>query len=396
MNGRTMYADVDSLRRDLPRIREAAAARREILLGHLAIVGEIPSPAGAEEARVRMLVERMSENPSVQCSIDELGSGYALLPGAEGGRTIVVATNADTLADEHFDPEITVNHGEVTGPFVGDNSLAMAALATLPDLLDRLGARLRSNLVMMAAARVLGRHNLSGLGRYLDAGPAPVCGLCVESVQLGRLNYSSLGMLQCEVTVTLPDDYDWVRFGAAGSILPMNDVVGRIGGIPLPRRPITSIVLGFIRGGLSHRSIARETCLGFEVRSESAEILQQIEQQMEDICEDVAAASGVRVTLDVFARRVPGGIDIAHPLVREARATLAALGVAPMLYPSTGMLSAFTTRRIPAITVGLTSGGRRGDLEEIEETVQVDPIWTGLAQLAGLVLAVDGGFCHVA
>ena len=66
--------------------------------------------------------------------------------------------------------------------------------------------------------------------------------------------------------------------------------------------------------------MARETTLGFEVRSESAEILRQVREQIEDIGEEVAAQSGKKVLLDLYAQRDPGAIDIAHPLVRQARA----------------------------------------------------------------------------
>ena len=134
----------------------------------------------------------------------------------------------------------------------------------------------------------------------------PARALCLEGVQLGRLNYSCLGMLRGEVTVRLPDNYDWAQFGATGSIIPMNDVINRINKIALPRRPLTSIVLGSLEGGLTYSNIARETTLRFEVRSESAEILDQTGRQIGDIAQEVAAQSGVGVDIDLFARRQPG------------------------------------------------------------------------------------------
>ncbi|HLR24584.1 MAG TPA: hypothetical protein VK112_01870, partial [Fodinibius sp.] len=59
--------------------------------------------------------------------------------------------------------------------------------------------------------------------------------------------------------------------------------------------------------------------------------------------------------------------------------------------PSTSELSAFIDYEIPAITLGITSGSNvRGK----EESIKLDPIHTGIAQLMGTLLAIDGGYCE--
>ena len=63
----------------------------------------------------------------------------------------------------------------------------------------------------------------------------------------------------------------------------------------------------------------------------------------------------------------------------------------PRLSPSTSELSAFIDHRVPAVTVGLTSGEALG---QPNETVRIAPIYTGLAQLLGIMLAMDGGYCE--
>ena len=176
----------------------------------------------------------------------------------------------------------------------------------------------------------------------------------------------------------------------------MNDIISRINKIPLPRRPLTTIVFGMIRGGVSYRNIARETVLSFEVRSESADLLNQVAQQIKDITEDVAANSGVTVKFDIFARRAPGGLDISHPFVKQMRAIHTALELQSQLYSTTFALTSLIEKNIPALVLGLTTGTRRDDLPEMEEAVAIEPMWTGLAQLVGVLLAMDGGYCDVA
>ena len=341
------------------------------------------------------IIQRLADSGLQECSRDEANNGFALLPGTDGQQTILLAANADTLVEEPEDQTVEIARDQVVGPFVVDNSLALAGLVALPLLLDKTGIRLRSNLLLMAAAGCLGRGNLSGLKTFLAQTSMPVqYGICLEGVQLGRLNYACLGMLRGEITARLPDDYDWMKFGATGAILPINDVINQINKIPLPQRPPTRMVFGSIEGGVSFHTIARDTRLRFEARSESSEILNQIQDQLGDICEEVSSRSGVAVQLDIVARREPGGIEIGHPLVKAARAVLAALELAPMMYTTASIMSALVDSRIPAVTLGLTTGHRRGTLDEIDESVAIPPLDTGMAQLAGMLLAIDGGYGH--
>ncbi len=380
---------------ELPRMRSAAEQIRETVLANLVMIGEIPSPTGAEAPRVDFIIQRLAESGLQDCSRDEANNGFALLPGTEGKQTILLAANADTLVEEPEDQTVEIGEDQVVGPFVVDNSLALAGLVALPLLLEKTGIRLRANLLLMAAAGCLGRGNLSGLKTFLAQTSLPVqYGLCLEGVQLGRLNYSCLGMLRGEITARLPDDYDWIKFGASGAILPINDVINQINRIPLPQRPPTRIVFGAIEGGVSYHTIARDTRLRFEARSESLEILNQIREQLDDICEEVSSRSGIAVRLDVVARRAPGGIEIGHPLVKTARAILAALDLTPMMYATASIMSALVDNRIPAVTLGLTTGHRRGALDEIDESVAIAPMATGLTQIAGLLQAMDGGLVY--
>ena len=300
---------MEHIQADLPRCREAALGLRELLLADLLRIGETPAPTGAEQQRVEFFLQRLAESGAQDCAADEKGNGIGILRGSEGSRNILLFAYADTFVSRPQDQTVEIETDRVVGPFVGDNSLALASLILLPSLLDKLSISLRRNVILMAAARTLGRGNLEGLKAFLAGSSVPIHhGICLESVQLGRLNYTSLGLLRCSLTCRLPDNYDWVHFGATGTITPMSEMITRINSIPVPRRPLTSIVFGSIHGGISSRNIARETTLSFEVRSESAEVLQQIRQTIEHAAEDIAARSGVRCTLEVTSQRQPGGI----------------------------------------------------------------------------------------
>lgn len=385
------YLSIEEIIADLPAIREACVSVRETLLANLVMIGEIPAPTFSEEARVNFLLQRFSECGLTNTSSDECGNGLGMIAGKNRERNILLLAHADTVFSERRDHTVSVHANHIHGPGIADNSLGLAVLATLPTLLEKLGLELDSGLVLMAAARSLGRGDLEGIRFFLNNNKIPItAGICVEGVQLGRLSYASAGMLRGEITCRVPEEYDWIRRGTTGAILVVNEVINRILGIPLPRRPQTSIVLGSLEAGAGFNIIPTEATLRFEVRSESADIVRQIASDLDDIMEDVTSQTGAEVTLDIIARREPAGLAIGHPLVKQTREIMSALELRPHITPSISELSAMIVHGIPAITLGITDGEH---LHEQREKVLLEPMFTGLAQLVAVLLAIDGGFC---
>jgi di/tripeptidase len=66
------------------------------------------------------------------------------------------------------------------------------------------------------------------------------------------------------------------------------------------------------------------------------------------------------------------------------------LEIEPRLAPSTSELAALIDKNIPALTLGITSGDK---IHKMDESVQIAPIYKGLAQIIGILIATDGGFC---
>ncbi len=375
----------------LPQFKRCAEEVRETLLGNLVLIGEIPAPTFGEAERVHFLQNRFAECGLHNCSTDERGNALGVLPGQSGEESILIVAHADTLFSDQRDHTITVQTDKVIGPGVADNSLGLAVLATLPTLFDRVGIRLQSDVILMGATRSLGRGDLEGLRFFLANNKLPIrAGVCIEGVQLGRLSIGSIGMLRGEIVCSVPDEYDWTRFGAAGAIQTINEVINRINAIQLPRRPRATIMLGSIEGGTSFNTIATRTALRFEIRGEDADIVEEVRQQIADIVEEMATKTESSITFEVYARRHPAGLPFAHPLSRRTRKIMKTLGVEHRTSPSTSELSEFLDREIPAVTIGMTTGER---LATEEEVIDMAPISTGVAQLMGMILAIDGGFC---
>lgn len=390
-NIRTDQEGIEEIIAMLPYLQDAVVAVREILLANLVMIGEIPAPTFEEQRRVQFIEDRFTESGLQNSSTDEMDNALGILPGLEDDQNILIVAHTDTVFPASVDHTITLQPDLVIGPGVGDNSLGVAVMVTLPTLLDLLDIQLKSNLILMGATRSLGRGDLKGLRFFLSNSDIPIqAGVCLEGLSLGRFSHDSIGMLRGEINCNVPEEYDWTRFGAVGAIVTINEVVNKILQIPLPRRPRSTIVLGSIEGGQSINTIATNSVLRFEIRSESETIGREIQQQIEDITAEVSSMTGGEVSLEIFARRKPGGISFSHPLAKNARHIMRALQIPSRKSPSISELSAFIDRNIPAISVGISYGDHQNQLNE---TVRIEPMFTGLAQLIGILQAIDGGYC---
>lgn len=383
--------ELKSLYKKLPGIEKELRQMRDIILANLVMIGEIPAPTFEEERRIEFLMNRFTEAGVSECSTDEAGNGIGILNGSVGKKSILINAHADTVFSGKIDHTMLVEKESVTGPGTADNSLGLALLASLPYILERLDIKLNDNLILLGGVKSLGRGDLQGIRFFLENNEFNITSaICLEGVELGRVSYSSIGMLRGEIRCRVPETYDWTRFGEASAIMTLNEVINKINDIRMPKRPRTSIVMGSIEGGTSFNTTALEATLHFEVRSESAEVVEQVGQRIQEIGIEVSSKAGDEVDVDIFAHRMPGGIPFGHPLNRVSIGIMEKLGIEHRIAPSISELSALIRTGIPALTLGLTTGD---NLHKSNESVQIEPIYKGITQILGILLAIDGGHC---
>jgi acetylornithine deacetylase/succinyl-diaminopimelate desuccinylase-like protein len=388
----TCFKNIDEILATLPELQKGVTGIKETLLANLIILSEIPAPTFEEAKRIKLLLQRMLECGLQNVSTDEAGNGVGIIQGKNPDRNILLVAHADSVYSEKTDHSLSVRTDKIIGPGVADNSLGMAALASLPNLLETLGIQLDSNIVLLGSTKGLGRGNLDGLRFFMDNNRLPFeAGICIEGAQLGRLSYTAEGMFRGLIACTLPEEFEWQRVGESSAIIPLNDVINRMLEIPIPRRPKTSIVFGAVRGGKSYNVMATQSSLRFEVRSESSELVQQIRERINDTVADVASKYNAKIEFEIVSSREPGGIDVSHPLVKNCRLIMERLNLKPKIFPSMSEVSELIGQGLPAVTLGLTEAA---NLHDLNETIRIQPIYKGIAQLLAVLLAIDGGFCN--
>jgi len=374
--------------RQLP---EALLPLRERLLANLVMIAQTPAPTGEESLRARFILDRFAEAGLGDAAFDDLGNAVGRLYGRKGNRNILLVSHLDTLFPASLDHTVTVESDRVLGPGVGDNALGAAIVSLVPAVLEHLGIELDSNLILLGSIRSLGRGNHAGLRFFLDHLPDRVdCGICVEGIQLGRLNFFSIATARADIICNVRPEPSR-SYGAESALVVLNHIMNRVLAIATPNRPYTVIRLGKMRAGVAYDFEPDHAELGLEIVSHGDEMVDQIQEQIEDIVAEMSARHSVDAHFDVFFRTQAGGIPFAHPLVKSVLSVMHTLGIDPDQGHSPSELSELVARGIPAVTLGISRGEK--NVKRCPDYVLIDPILTGVAQLIGVILAADEGVC---
>ena len=371
--------------------REALRSLREILFANVVMAGEIPAPTGYERRITRFLSDRFTECGLDNISLDQAGNVAGVISGRTGRRNLLVAAHVDKIWAESEDHTVSVGVGEMGGRGLADNSLGVAALATLPLILDELGIALDANLILLGTTRSFGRGDLRGMRFFLENSAWEIdSALCLEGIELGRLSFSSLGMARGEIVVEVSrlHDEDTLNEAPSGVIATLSELIEAMLEINRRGGPDTRLLIGSIESGSGYSVPPRQGLVRFEIRSLDAGHVAEVEEELVQLVERFSGREGTSVGIEIIARRRPGNLGLEHPLVREAGEILAVLGVESRIEPSVSELAALLDRRIPSLTLGLTKGENR---HSPEESILLDPIFDGLAQLVAMLQFMDGG-----
>jgi len=376
----------------LPDLVDEVKAVQDIIITNIVLIGQTPAPTFKEKRRSTVFMERLAEFGVDEVTTDGYRNPIGIVRGTVPDKPpIFVVAHLDTFYEGDIVHDYTIKENQITGPGILDNSLGVGVMVSLPLIFEKLNLRFESDLVLAGTIQSIGKGNLRGIRHLLKTWPTPIrAGVCLEGVELGRLNYFSDGMIRGEIQCSLAEEKGTFYKFTPNAILILNEVINEIMNLRLSQRPRSRIVIGKISGGANHGKIAYKANLGFEIRSDSYKMVKSIYHNIRDIVEGIRYENEVDLNIKTISNLKAARLKFNHPLVKNCAAVMDCLGIKPISKSTESAQSIFLARKIPAVTLGITHGEKHYSQSA---TMDIEPMFKGIAQIIGVLKAIDSGIC---
>jgi acetylornithine deacetylase/succinyl-diaminopimelate desuccinylase-like protein len=357
-------------------------------------IQQIPAPTFKEEDRAKFIQRYFHDLGMQDVSMDDCGNVYSRIRGQRTKPGIIVSAHLDTVFQQSTDLTVVRTGEKIIGPGIGDNSLGLAGLFGLYWSLNETPAhfgnmpRLEGDLWLVANVGEEGLGDLKGMKAVINRiGNDAMAYIILEGMSFGQIYHRGLGVRRYRIRVQTKGGHSWVDYGNPSAIHELADLVVKIKDLPLAVEPRTSMNVGMIAGGTSVNTIAADASLELDLRSVSPYALQVVIDQVLSLVEQANRKGGdaIKVGAEVIGDRPAGEIPADHPLVRLALECCAANGINAKLNIGSTDANEPLSRNLPAICVGLTTGG---GAHTMGEYIDNQPLAQGLGMLVDLIQAI--------
>ncbi len=348
-------------------------------------IQQIPSPTFEESQRAEFVRARFVEEGLADVERDELNNVYARLPGTGNGAPLIVSAHLDTVFPAATSLEVRKEADRIFGPGIGDNSLGVAALFGLLWELRERNIQLDGDLWLTANVGEEGLGDLRGMRAVVNRfGESVKAYLVIEGLALGHVYHRAIGVRRYHITVQTAGGHSWSDYGQPSAVHEAARLVTQLSNLHLPIAPRTTLNVGVIGGGTSVNTLAAEAWLDLDLRSEESHALTVLTEQVEKLIASVNR-DGISAEAKVTSQRPSGEIAADHPLIQLAMDCVREQGLDVTLTSGSTDANIPFSRGLPALVLGVTTGGGAHTKHEFINTRFVNQ---GLEQLVNFVSRV--------
>jgi hypothetical protein len=245
---RSVKVGMNDFFNQLPSIVDEVRSLKEIIITNIVLIGQTPAPTFKEKRRSKMFMERLAEFQVDEITTDGYRNPIGIIRGTDATKPpIFVHAHLDTFYERDQVLNYTIKENTITGAGILDNSLGVGVIASLPAIFKKMDLQFESDIVLAGTIQSLGKGNLRGVRHLIKTWPTPIRGgICIEGVELGRLNYSSNGMIRGEIQCSLSAEKAKLDEYTPNAIIILNEVINEIMNLKMPQRPRSQIVIGRI------------------------------------------------------------------------------------------------------------------------------------------------------
>ncbi len=332
--------------------------------------------------------------------IDEVGNVIAKRKGRTGKKTVVVESHLDTVFPEGTDVTVTYKGDTLYAPGIGDDTRGLTAILAVLKGMEKAAIETEADVLFVGAVGEEGLGDLRGVKHLLrNGGPKVDSYIAVDGDGIRNIVHRGLGSHRYRVTFKGPGGHS---YGSFGIVNPHNALGKTIYYFTTEADNVTrqgvktTYSVSVINGGTSVNAIPYESWMEVDMRSESPEKLNQVDQLLQVAVqralteENGLKRQGPDLTVDVkkIGDRPSGKTDPATPIVQRALAATSYMNVAPLLDVASTNANTPIALGIPAITIG--SGGTGGGEHSLNEWWLNEKGYLGMQRILLVLLAEAG------
>jgi acetylornithine deacetylase/succinyl-diaminopimelate desuccinylase-like protein len=335
-------------------------------------VCRIPAPTFLEGRRAEWMVTQLRAL-GWDARIDRGGNVVAQPDGGWRGPFVAITAHLDTVLAPRQPEDIRVEgDGSLRGPGVADNGAGLAALMAFARVWKIMPLQNGATVVPLLVANVgeEGEGNLSGM-RYLCRQSSLASRIrsfiVLDGPATDHITAHALASRRFEIILTGPGGHSWSDFGTPNAVhalsrtiaLFLDHAAGMSGGVR------TSYNFGTIEGGASINSIPADARSKVDIRSESAERIEDLVAALSTSLEKSVQFENERSTSGKVSARLrdigsrPGGrLAEEAAILKFVRAVDAHLGIRSFVDCASTDANVPLSMGLSALSIG--AGGQGG------------------------------------
>ncbi len=264
------------------RVRSAAKEHA----GQVAQMGmqicSVAAPTG-DEGRRGQFVASLLRDRGYTPEIDEIGNVYTRRGDQRQRPVLMVLAHLDTVFPIETPLRVERDGAILRGPGIGDNSISVAGMLGLIDVLDQLDIQTAADIVAVANVGEEGLGNLRGARAAVERYKDRLGAVIAIDGNIGGIVAEAAGSKRWRISVHGPGGHSYSSFGRPSAIHGLARLVTRIAEIRPPQQPRTTYNVGVIEGGTSVNTIAASATALLDMRSVDVRMLDRLTDQVKAI-----------------------------------------------------------------------------------------------------------------
>ena len=355
---------------------------------------EVPSPVFHEGARGQVVKQAFEQLGLRSVRVDGVGNVLGERPGGSLQPHVVLSAHLDTVFPEGTDVRVRREGSVLYGPGIGDDCRGLAVVVAVVRALMKSEIQTPGRITFVATVGEEGLGDLRGVkglfsrSAHLDINRF----VSIDGTGLG-ITTAGVGSVRYRVTFRGPGGHSFAAFGLPNPIGAMGRAIEKLGDLPLPSNPKTTMNVGRVGGGTSVNSIPAEAWMEVDLRSTDAATLASIEARFLTIVDAAVTAENERSRSGMISAvkervgiRPAASTATASVIVRTADAVNRVLGIPTSYNESSTDSNVPMSLNIPAITIG--GGGRGLDAHALTESFDTNDSWRGTERALLLTIAL--------